>query len=103
MKFGMHALAVPEHGQALYQSLLSAVSALLLRSGQHSHELMGAIEDGSLEPTDEQFQAFGEAQERLNELFATRAGLKTAIETGFDIAVQLTALLAAMRERYVGA
>ena len=103
MKFGMHALAVPEHGQALYLSLLSSVSGLLLRTGQHSHELMGTIEDGSLEPTEAQFQAFGDAQERLNAILVARASMKTAIETGYDIAVKLTTVLAEMRERFVGA
>lgn len=103
MKFGMHAMAVPEHGQALYQSLLSSVSGLLLRAGQHSHELMNALEEGALEPTEAQFQAFGDAQERLNAIFVTRASIKVAIETGFDIAVRLTTVVGEIRERYVGA
>ena len=100
MKFGVHGLAVPEHSYPLYQSLLSTIAALFLRASQDSFELIGAIEDGSIEPSDDVFEALGEAQERLNAILVTRASLKVAIETGYDIAVRLSGVFEQLRAQH---
>lgn len=94
MKFGVHGLDVTPQSYPIYQSLLSSLSSLIARASQHSYDLMGAIEDGTIDPPEEVFFAFGDQQERLNQLLAhPRPSLKTTVEVGFDIAVKLTALI----------
>ena len=94
MKFGVHGLDVTPQSYPIYQSLLASVSSLVARTSQHSYDLMGAIEDGTIEPPEEVFFAFADQQERLNALFAhPRPSLKATVETGFDIAVKLSALI----------
>ena len=94
MKFGVHGLDVTPQSYPIYQSLLASLSSLVARTSQHTYDLMGAIEDGSIEPPEEVFFAFGDQQERLNQLFAhPRPSLKATVETGYDIAVKLAALI----------
>ena len=94
MKFGVHGLDVTPQSYPLYQSLLASLSSLVARTCQHSHDLMGAIEDGSIEPPEEVFFAFGDQQDRLNQLFAhPRPSLKNTVEMGYDVAVKLSALI----------
>lgn len=94
MKFGVHGLDVTPDSYPIYQSLLSSLSSLVARTAQHSYDLMGAIEDGTIDPPEEIFFGFGDQQERLNQLLAhPRPSLKATVETGFDIAVKLTGLI----------
>ena len=94
MKFGVHGLDVTPETYPIYQSLLASLSSLVARTCQHSYDLMGAIEDGSIEPPESLFFAFGDQQERLNQLLGVpRPSLKATVETGYDIAVKLSALI----------
>lgn len=94
MKFGVHGLDVTPQTYPIYQSLLTSLSSLVARTSQHSYDLMGAIEDGAIDPPEEVFFAFSDQQERLNQLLAhPRPSLKATVETGFDIAVKLTGLI----------
>jgi hypothetical protein len=94
MKFGVHGLDVTPESYPIYQSLLASLSSLVARTSQHAYDLMGAIEDGSIEPPEAVFFAFGDQQERLNQLFAhPKPSLKVTVETGYDIAVKLSALI----------
>ena len=94
MKFGVHGLDVTPQSYPIYQSLLTSLSSLVARTGQHAYDLMGAIEEGIIEPPEEVFFAFAEQQERLNQLLAhPRPSLKATIETSYDIAVKLTGLV----------
>lgn len=94
MKFGVHGLSVTPQSYPLYQSLLASLSSLVARTSQHVYDLMVAIEAGLVDPPEEVFFAFGDQQERLNQLLAyPRPSLKATVETGFDIAVRLTALV----------
>lgn len=94
MKFGVHGLDVTPESYPIYQSLLASLSSLVARTCQHSYDLMGAIEDGTIDPPEEVFFAFGDQQERLNQLLAhPRPSLKATVEIGFDIAVKLTGLI----------
>ena len=94
MKFGVHGLDVTPDSYPIYQSLLASLSSLVARTAQHSYDLMGAIEDGTIDPPEEIFFGFGDQQERLNQLLAfPRPSLKATVETGFDIAVKLTGLI----------
>ena len=94
MKFGVHGLDVTPQTYPIYQSLLASLSSLVARTCQHSYDLMGAIEDGSIEPPESLFFAFSDQQERLNQLLGVpRPSLKATVETGYDIAVKLSALI----------
>jgi hypothetical protein len=62
-------------------------------AAQSSYSTMSAIEDGEINAPEKVFFGFGEQQERLNQLIAQRATLKSSVDAGLDISVRLTALV----------
>jgi hypothetical protein len=59
---------------------------------------MTAIEDGDIEAPEEVFFGFGEQQERLNRIIQERVTLRTAVDTGVEVAERLTALVRELRK-----
>jgi hypothetical protein len=96
MRFGVHGLAVDSQSYPLYQSLVSSLASLTSRVSQHCFALRTALEEGLLDPPEDVFYAFGDQQERLNQILAGRPSLKSAIETGYDVAVKLGGLVEEM-------
>ena len=74
----------------IYHQSMNDVASMLVLAAQNSFEVMAAIEDGEIDPPDEIFYGFGEAQDKLNQLIVERATLKTSVETGLQVAVRLT-------------
>ena len=71
---------------------------MLVLAAQNAFDVMAAIEDGEIDPPDDIFYGFGEAQERLNQLIQERATMKASVETGLQVAVKLTDLVRKLKE-----
>ena len=73
---------------------------MLFRSlaSQNAFDVMAAVEDGEIEAPEELYFGFGEQQERLNGLFASRATLKVAVDTGTEVADKLCALVRELKK-----
>lgn len=93
MKFGVHGPRVTPEAARQYQQLVNDVASMLVLATQNSFDVTSAIEDGEIEAPEHLFYAFGEAQERLNRLFAERATLKASVETGFALSGRLAHLV----------
>lgn len=97
LKFGVHGQRIRADAQRLYLRLVNDIASHLVLASQNAFDVMTAVEDGDIEAPEELFFAFGEQQERLNVLIQTRANLRTAVETGADIAERLTVLVRELR------
>lgn len=98
LKFGVHGRRIRADAQRLYLRLMNDIASHCVLAAQNAFDVMTAIEDGDVDPPEEIFFAFGEQQERLNTLFQTRATLRTAVDTGADIADRLTELVRELRQ-----
>lgn len=98
LKFGVHGKRIRADAQRLYQQLVNDIASMLVLASQNAFDVMTAVEDGDIDPPEEVFYAFGEQQERLNKLIQNRATLKSAVETGAEIADRLTALVRDLRK-----
>lgn len=98
MKFGVHGRRIRADAQRLYLRLINDIASHLVLAAQNAFDVMTAIEDGDIDAPEEVFFGFGEQQERLNTLIQTRATLRTAVDTGADIAIQLTELVRELRK-----
>ncbi len=96
-KFGVHGREISLAQFTAYQQLVNDVASALVLASQNSFDVMGAIQGGAFDPPEAVFFGFGEQQERLNKLLAERANLKVTIETGHDIAIELAALVEALK------
>ena len=98
MKFGVHGRRIRADAQRLYLRLMNDIATHFVLAAQNAFDVMTAIEDGDIDAPEEVFFAFGEQQERLNTLIQTRATLRTAVDTGADIAVRVTELVQELRK-----
>jgi len=98
LKFGVHGTRAGPAAIRIYHQSINDVASMLVLAAQNSYEVMAAIEDGDIDPPDEVFYGFGEAQDLLNQLILERAALKTSVETGLRVAVKLTALVQQLKE-----
>lgn len=101
MKFGVHGMRVDVDSVRLYQQIVGEVASMIVVATHNSFEAMSAIEDGEIEAPEAVFIAFGEQQERLNNLIAGRATLKATVDQGADIAEQLTHLVRELKRHKV--
>lgn len=97
IKFGVHAIQVPQGSFALHQAVVTEIAALFDETSRNSFEVMCLIEDGVLDPPEETFFQFAEVQERLNNILINRIALKPTIEEAIHIADQLAALVQSLK------
>ncbi len=102
LKFGVHGPRVGPVAIRIYHQSMNDIASMMVLAAQNSFEVMAAIEDGEIDPPDELFYGFGEAQEELNKLLLERANLKTSVERGLAIAVQLTGLVQRLKDYRAG-
>lgn len=98
LKFGVHGTRIRADAQKLYQQLMNDIASMLVLSSQNAFDVMTAIEDGDIEAPEEVFFGFGEQQERLNKIIQDRVTLRTAVDTGAEVAERLTALVRELRK-----
>ena len=98
LKFGVHGTRVGPNAIRIYHQSMNDIASMLVLASQNAYEVMAAIEDGEVDPPDEIFYGFGEAQEELNQLVLERATLKQSVEVGLQIAVKLTDLVGQLKE-----
>ena len=102
MKFGAYGPRVNTFAVRIYHQSINDSASMIVLASQNSFEVMAAIEDGEINAPDEIFFGFGDAQERLNRLFAERKTMKTSVEEGLAIAVKLTDLVQKLKECRAG-
>jgi hypothetical protein len=93
MKFGVHGARVDTAEARLYQQLMSDIASMIVLASHNAFEVMSAVEDGEIEAPEQLYFGFGEQQDRLNKLIASRAPLKTCVDTGYEIAEKLIVLV----------
>ena len=98
MKFGVHGRRIRADAQRLYLRLMNDIASHFVLAAQNAFDVMTAIEDGDIDAPEEVFFAFGEQQDRLNTIIQTRATLRTAVDTGAEIAKRLTELVRELRK-----
>jgi hypothetical protein len=101
MKFGVHGARVDAEAARLYQQIVTEVASMLVLAAHNAFEAMNAIEDGEIDAPEEVFYGFGEQQERLNKLIASRATLKVTVDTGLELAEALTGLVRELKRHKV--
>lgn len=97
LKFGVHGKRIRADAQRLYLGLMNDIASMLVLAVQNAFDVMTAIEDGDIDAPEEVFFGFGEQQERLNALIQNRATLRTSVDTGAEIAEELTRLVRELR------
>ena len=102
LKFGVHGHRVSPNAIRIYHQSMNDIASMLVLAAKNAFDVMAAIEDGEIDPPDEIFYGFGEAQDQLNKLIQERATLKVSVETGLGIAVKLTELVRQMKEYRAG-
>lgn len=98
MKFGVHGRRIRADSQRLYLRLINDIASHVVLAAQNAFDVMTAIEDGDIDAPEDVFFGFGEQQERLNALIQTRATLRTAVDSGAEIADRLTDLVRELRK-----
>lgn len=98
MKFGVHGQRVDQAMARLFQTMMNDIASMLVLASQNSFDVMCAVEDGEINAPEEVFFGFGEQQERLNSLLASRASLKDTVATGGDIATKLLGLVRQLKK-----
>ncbi len=93
LKFGVHGPRIDPSVARNYHQLMNDIASMLVLASQNSFDVMCAIEDGEITAPDQIFFGFGEQQDRLNKLIQNRATLKLSVETGLEVADQLTKLV----------
>ena len=101
MKFGVHGPRITLDTSRTFQQLMNDTASMLVLASKNAFDVMAAIEDGDIEAPESVFFGFTDAQERLNQLFQSRASLKTMVEAGNFIADQLTALVRELKQHRV--
>ena len=97
LKFGVHGKRIRADAQRLYLRLMNDIASNLVLAAQNAFDVMTAIEDGDIEAPEEVFFGFGEQQERLNGLIQNRATLRMSVDTGAEVAENLTWLVRELR------
>lgn len=98
LKFGVHGQRIRADAQRLYLQLMNDIASMLVLAAQNAFDVMTAIEDGDIDAPEEIFFGFGEQQERLNEIIQSRVPLRVAVDTGAEIADQLTVLVRELKK-----
>ncbi|MBU2580910.1 MAG: hypothetical protein KJ622_04230 [Alphaproteobacteria bacterium] len=98
LKFGVHGVRVSTDEARLYQQLVNDVASMLVLASQNAFDVMSAVEDGEIDAPEEIFFGFGECQDRLNELIQQRATMKASVDTGFEVARRLHALVVELKK-----
>lgn len=98
LKFGVHGPRIGPSDAKLFKQSINDVASMLVLAAQNAFDVMSAIEDGALNPPDEVFYGFGEAQEQLNKLLTERATLKDTVDGGTRIALDLTKLVQELKK-----
>jgi len=93
LKFGVHGQRIRADAQRLYLHLMNDIASMLVLAAQNAFDVMTAIEDGDIDAPEEIFFGFGEQQDRLNTVLQSRVTLRSAVDTGADIAERLIALV----------
>ena len=101
LKFGVHGPRVGTDASRLFQQLVNDVASMLVLASQNAVDVMSAVEDGEINAPEALFFGFGEQQERLNKLIQSRATLKVSVETGADVAAELTELVRELKKHRV--
>jgi len=101
MKFGVHGPRITADTSRACQQLMNDTASMLVLASKNAYDVMAAIEDGEIEAPESVYFGFTDAQERLNQLFQSRATLKTTVEAGNFIADQLTKLVRELKQHRV--
>ena len=101
MKFGTHRSRISREAIRIYHHSINDIASMMVLASQSSFEVMTAIEDGEINPPDDIFYSFGEAQEQLNRVFLERETMKSSVETGLKIAMDLTVLVRKLKDYQV--
>ncbi len=101
LKFGVHGPRIDPSVARIYHQLMNDIASMLVLASQNAFDVMCAIEDGEITAPDEIFFGFGEQQDRLNKLIQNRATLKLSVETGFDVADKLAALVRDLKKHKI--
>ena len=98
LKFGVHGPRVGPVAIRIYHQSINDIASMLVLASQNAFEVMAAIEDGEIDPPEEVFYGFGEAQDQLNKLIQDRETLKGSVEKGLEVAVKLTDLVRQLKD-----
>ncbi|MGI9522292.1 MAG: hypothetical protein ACR2PG_11645 [Hyphomicrobiaceae bacterium] len=98
LKFGVHGPRVGPNAVRIYHQSMNDIASMLVLAAQSAFAVMVAIEDGEIDPPDDLFYGFGEAQDLLNQLVQGRATLRVSVETGLEVAVRLKSLVERLKE-----
>ena len=98
LKFGVHGPRIGPEDARLFRQSANDVASMLVLATQNAFDVMSAIEDGEINPPDEIFYGFGEAQEKLNQVMTDRMTLRVTVDTGTRIALDLTALVQQLKK-----
>ena len=101
LKFGVVGTRVPPDSARLYHQLMNDVASMLVLASQNAFDVMCAVEDGEINAPEAVFFGFGTEQERLNKLLQSRATLKASVDTGAQIASQLTVLVRELKKHKI--
>jgi hypothetical protein len=101
LKFGVHGPRLDANGARIYHQLVNDVASMLVLASQNAFDVMCALEDGEINAPEELFFGFGECQDRLNKLIQNRATLKVSVDTGAEIAEQLSRLVRELKRHRV--
>ena len=91
LKFGLFGVDLAD------ASLVAEIARVLGASVKDTGDVMRAIEDGSIDATDDLCNDFGLCQERLSKLVIERASVRTAIDEGLAVSLRLTELIAELK------
>lgn len=98
LKFGVHGPRIDQGLSRTYHQLMNDIASMLVLASQNSFDVMCAIEDGEIVAPEQLFFGFAEQQDRLNKLVQSRATLKATVDTGLQVADQLTALVKELKK-----
>lgn len=98
LKFGVHGPRIDPSVARTYHQLMNDIASMLVLASQNAFDVMCAIEDGEIGAPDQVFFGFAEQQDRLNKIIQNRATLKLSVETGLDVADELTKLVRELKK-----
>ncbi|MEN2494996.1 MAG: hypothetical protein TECD_00908 [Hyphomicrobiaceae bacterium hypho_1] len=101
IKFGVHGVRVSRSALKIYQNSIDDIASMMVVASQNSFEVMMAIEDGVINPPDEIFYGFGEAQEQLNCVLVERVSMQYSVEVGLQVALKLADLVKKLKDYHL--
>lgn len=97
LKFGVHSARLTPDQARMFQQIINDVASMLVLASQNAFDVMSAVEDGEIDAPEQLYFGFGECQLKLNELFQSRATLKTSVDMGLEVSERLTSLVRDMK------